>query len=80
MITAAWYLAIFINNNGVWKTTVERSESESMCLQQARGKWRKYWQEGHDDESKMQLRCYDDDQTKEYWVHCTKYDSCSIKG
>lgn len=80
MITSAWYLAIYINQNNNWKLSVQRAMDEKQCLWIARDKWKKYWLSGNEDDSKLRLKCYDDNNRTQYWITCTRYDSCSIKG
>lgn len=79
MLTAAWYLAVCINNNNHWDIKTERADNEHTCLQLARQRWRNYWDEGHEDDSKLRLQCYDEYYVQRFWVTCTKYDSCTIK-
>ena len=78
-MTAAWYLAIYLNNQGSWVQKNERAISETMCLQQARWKWQDYWASGKPDDNDMRLQCYSDDWKTRYWIRCTKSGSCSIK-
>lgn len=79
-MTSAWYLAIMLQTNGVWRLSeTERALSEGLCITQAQNHWVKYWAAGAKDDKNMQLLCYDDSYKERIWVHCTKYGSCTIK-
>ena len=79
MITAAWYLATFLNNNGNWDKKITRAETESACLQQARKTWKNYWLTGQKDNTKLNVLCYSDSGKEQYWIKCTELDSCTLK-
>lgn len=80
MITE-WSLALWISINGSWgQPTIKPQLNESSCIQSARNEWKAYWSKGNEDDSKLRVKCYNQDDRTQYWVRCTKYDSCSVKG
>lgn len=79
MVIGAWFLAIYLQENGSWNSTIKAADSEKICVQAAKWRWQMYWQSGKEDDSDLRISCYDEWGSNRYFIRCTKYGSCTIK-